>query len=93
MTYPPGIISGRTNKLADDHTILLNDDAQEALGLNASNLTIQDNSTFEDAAQYNSISGTEDSRVYITAAISGNRAEGSGKQKNSIGNPRRIYNS
>ena len=90
------LLNGRTNNLADDHTILLNDDAQETLGINADNLTIQDNSTFEDAVQHNSISGTEDSHVFITAAISRNVAKGYSKQRNSIGDPRefeRLYNS
>ena len=82
--------------MADNNTILLNDDAQEALGINADNLTIQDNSTFDDAAQLNSIVGTENPHGFTTATISRNVVKGSGRQRNYIGDPReveRIYNS
>ena len=74
----------------------MNDDAQEALGISADNLTIQDNSTFDDAAQSNSIIRTEKPHVFTTAAISCNVAEGSGEQINFIGDPRemeKFYNS
>ena len=71
--------------MADDNTIMLNDDAQKALGINADNLTIQDNSAFDDAAQLNSIVSRKNPRVFTTAAISRNVVTGTGKQTNSIG--------
>ena len=64
--------------------------------MNANNLTIQDNSIFDDATQLNSIVGTENPHVFTTAAISRNVVRGSGRQTNSIGNPRevkKLYNS
>ena len=63
----------------------MNVDEQKALGLKTDHLTIQDNSTLENAAQHNAIAGTEGSQVFIKAAISQNVAKGYGKQRNSIG--------
>ena len=76
--------------MADDKTILLDAGAQKALGINAENLTIQDNSTFDDAAQLNSIAHTENPHVFTTATISRNVVKGSGRQINYIGDPREM---
>lgn len=58
--------------------------------MNADSLTIQDNSTFHEPAELKSIVRTENSHVFVTAAISRNAAKGYGKQNFFIGDPREF---